>query len=233
MRNILKKFLYLNIIIWLGNYYYAQNNINQSIPQILPTSPDVKALARYGTIPIGLATGVPDISIPFYSIKSGNLDFPISLSYHASGIKVRDIASVAGLGWSLNYGGVIAKINMGKPDEMNLPYHNLRSALDLNTAAATCYPPNCSRGQLAIDFHSLRDGYFETESDRYVYNFAGHNGAFRYDVNGNMHKVPYSPIAISKNILIIQVIVISIMKLLMRVETSLNLKKRNIQQFLE
>ncbi|GAB3909940.1 hypothetical protein GCM10028826_17660 [Mucilaginibacter boryungensis] len=48
---------------------------------------------------------------------------------------------------------------------------------------------------------NLSNGDYESESDRYTYNFNGHSGAFRYDINGNMHMVPYAPVKITKNYL--------------------------------
>jgi hypothetical protein len=88
-------------------------------PRVIPPSPDAQAFMRYGEIPVDYSTGVPSISIPIYEIKSGKLSLPISLSYHASGIRVNDIASVAGLGWRLNAGGVLTRTVKGRADDTN------------------------------------------------------------------------------------------------------------------
>src|ERR1700761_947324 len=73
-----------------------------SLANFTPPSPEAAALGRYGEIPVDLSSGIPSISVPVYEIKSRKLSLPISLSYHASGVKVEDIASSAGLGWVLN-----------------------------------------------------------------------------------------------------------------------------------
>jgi hypothetical protein len=91
----------------------AQNHNSVAVPPIIPPSPDAAALGKYGTIPVGLHTGVPNIEIPLYTIRSGQLELPISLSYHASGIKVDEIASWVGLGWTLNAGGVVTRSIVG------------------------------------------------------------------------------------------------------------------------
>lgn len=52
-------------------------------------------------------TGVPNISVPLYSIKGRELELPVELNYHAGGVRVEEIASWVGIGWSLNAGGVI------------------------------------------------------------------------------------------------------------------------------
>ena len=86
---------------------------------ILPTPPTPQAaqFIRYGEIPVGHTTGVPQIEIPIYTISAGLIDIPISISYHASGFKVNDVASPVGLGWVLNANGwLISRIVQGIPD---------------------------------------------------------------------------------------------------------------------
>jgi hypothetical protein len=56
----------------------------------VPASPDAAALGKYGSIPVGPYTGVPNISIPLYTIRSGDLTLPVSLSYHSSGSQVEE-----------------------------------------------------------------------------------------------------------------------------------------------
>ena len=81
-------------------------------------SPEASGFARYGQIPVGHYTGTPSVSIPFYTIDVGSLQIPINLSYHASGIKVDDVASWVGLGWVLNAGGCITRQVNDLPDEV-------------------------------------------------------------------------------------------------------------------
>ena len=42
---------------------------------------------------------------------------PVSINYHAGGIRVQDIASNVGLGWNLNAGGQITRIVRQLPDD--------------------------------------------------------------------------------------------------------------------
>lgn len=93
---------------WLG---YAQN-----ARQIIPPAPNAAALAQYADIPVSKYSGVPNISIPIYTINTGGYQLPISVSYHASGIKAQQEASSVGLGWTLNAGGVITRQIRGIDD---------------------------------------------------------------------------------------------------------------------
>jgi hypothetical protein len=96
-------------------------------PQYLPQQPEVAGFKRYGDIPVGEYTGIPDVSIPLYTVRLGSLELPITLSYHASGIKVEQEASWVGLGWDLLAGGVIALEPVSSIDEIgnnNRSYYN-------------------------------------------------------------------------------------------------------------
>ncbi|MDW3195740.1 MAG: hypothetical protein R8G66_25420 [Cytophagales bacterium] len=87
------------------------------IPDHIPPSPTSAELGKYGNVPVNLHNGSPNISIPLYEIVMDDISVPISLSFHASGHKVRSQASWVGLGWSLNAGGVVNRSMRGEPDE--------------------------------------------------------------------------------------------------------------------
>lgn len=89
---------------------------SQEIPKVMPPSPNASALAQYANQPVSNYTGVTNISIPLYNVKSGEIELPISLSYHSSGIKVAQEASLVGLGWVFNGGGAITRSVNGVDD---------------------------------------------------------------------------------------------------------------------
>ena len=94
-------------------FLYWGNDIQGQTQEIVlknyTPSPEAYSLMEYSEIPVSLYTGVPDISIPIYTIRVGNYSLPISLRYHASGIKVGQEASRIGLGWSIHAGGAISR----------------------------------------------------------------------------------------------------------------------------
>jgi hypothetical protein len=87
----------------------SQNTAPPTLPTVIPPSPQAAQFARYGEIPVGHTTGVPQIEVPIYTLSTGWIDIPISISYHASGFRPRDIPSPVGLGWVLNAGGLLSR----------------------------------------------------------------------------------------------------------------------------
>jgi hypothetical protein len=95
---------------------------NSQLKNVIPPSPNVASLGKYGDIPVSLYTGIPNISIPLYDINNGNLDLRVSVSYHSGGVRVEEVASSVGLGWTLNAGGIIGRNVRGLQDENNYWY---------------------------------------------------------------------------------------------------------------
>src|SRR5688572_159100 len=92
LRGFISVFLFLIVL----------NGICQvDLRNITPLSPNAAEIARYGETPVDYFTGTTGINIPLYTIASGDLKLPISLSYHSGGNKVESIASWVGLAWSL------------------------------------------------------------------------------------------------------------------------------------
>ncbi len=112
---------------------FAQSS-NPLVPKInIPSSPEAALIGRFGQIPIGYYTGTANISIPIYNLKEGNINIPIELSYHSSGIKVDDQATWVGLGWNLSPEGTIIQEVRGKQDEFDNKLHFISSPTDYAT----------------------------------------------------------------------------------------------------
>jgi len=84
---------------------------------VIPPSPQTAEFEKYIKYNVSLATGVPEISIPLYTIHLKGLDVPVSLSYHASGIKYHQDNGDVGVGWVLNPGYRISRTIYGLPDD--------------------------------------------------------------------------------------------------------------------
>ena len=99
---------------------YAQNGempITISQPQIVPVSPEAAAVQKYVCYPVNHSTGLADITIPIYTIKVGDMELPITLSYHSAGIKLRQLSGWVGTNWTLNAEPSIMREIRGIPDE--------------------------------------------------------------------------------------------------------------------
>ncbi len=166
----------------------------------IPQAPTTAAFTRYGEIPVDLSTGVAAISIPIYTMSEHGINIPISISYHASGIKVSDVASAVGLGWTLNAGGTITRSVFGWRDELVddgiIPLPQWKSAEEFEDSNYV---------------HEMRDPYVwwqqlyygtlfscDFYSDRFYYNLSnGESGIFRKDfATRDFKTIPYKPIKI-------------------------------------
>ena len=138
-------------------------------------TPTATSLQRYGSIPVSLYTGTPEIVIPLDTVRSKGVTIPINLSYHSGGIKVESHPDCTGLGWTLMCGGAITRQVNGFPDETKddgfFYRHSLMKEITKETAR----------------FFFSTDGYWliDTQPDIFYFNFMGYNGFFMMDTDGN------------------------------------------------
>ena len=170
----------------------ATGGYDQLIKNTTPISPQAESIQKFGEFPMDYSTGVPHISIPLYEIKVGNYRLPITISYHASGIKVQDMATPVGLGWTLNAGGVVNRQCKGTADEIQdtllLTY---KTESEIDYAMASGARTNYWWSRLA------HKGEGDTESDRYIFSINGKSSVFRYCVTDHsLRTIPTSDVKI-------------------------------------
>ena len=103
----------------VGLFAQATPKVDMSVlTNKLPASPTASELGKYGEVPVSLFNGIPQVNVPITQINGNDMSLPISLSYNASGVKVNQIASWVGLGFSLNAGGVITREIRDQPDDV-------------------------------------------------------------------------------------------------------------------
>jgi hypothetical protein len=187
-----QKLLFLILLVTVGGTAIAQA---PQLAKVTPPSPNAAAFQKYGDIPISPYTGIPNISIPIYTIKFRDISIPISLSYQASGIKVSEEASQVGLGWAINTGGMISRNIIGDDDFYGWAYFNnyANNLEDLtynhgptNLIVNGCSLPRFNRNipqNPTLDTIDLLNqlsaspGY-DFQPDQYFYNFLGQSGKF-------------------------------------------------------
>ena len=147
----------------------------QQLPNIIPPSPEASQLAKFVDMPVSLYTGTPNISIPIYTLNAGGVQVPISLSYHAKGVQVSEIASRVGQGWTLNAGGAITRQVREKPDDTDAGYLKLNFLENFNDPS--------SRDSLFLKRYTNYDNPHleDMTPDIFHFNFLGFSGKFIFN----------------------------------------------------
>ncbi|MCB9082411.1 MAG: RHS repeat protein [Lewinellaceae bacterium] len=148
--------------------------VNTLIKDVSMAAPNAAALGKYGDIPVSYFTGVPSISIPIHTVQEGPLQLPISLSYHSSGVKVGEMASWVGLGWSLNAGGMISRTVLGLADDKSDGYYHTGSTLN--------------GGWTHVD--QAAAGTRDSEPDLFSFTIGGRSGKFYFDRDKKCNFIP-------------------------------------------
>ena len=169
-------FFTLLTIFWTPISYgqTSEDYIKPPVHTIVPASPNASSLGVYGNIPVGHYTGIPEIKIPLYEIETRDFTLPITLSYHASGIKVAQEASTVGLGWTLNAGGCIVREIKHKDDFGYGGYYSDTSFPE-NNESNNAVNPNAGK------FRGYLDKTFDSEPDIFTYNFNNMSGSFFFE----------------------------------------------------
>jgi len=172
-----------NFIFLVSFTLFVQGLVGQTDDPVQIYSPNAYALARYGDIPVDYSTGVPDISIPLMSISDKDISVDISLSYHATGIRVDQEATWVGLGWVLNAGGIITSQARGKQDKYSTFTNKFNSRPDIHDTDSI-YPPSTYINTLKQELDDvLYPSGSDGEPDIFYYNFCGKTGKFVLDNN--------------------------------------------------
>jgi len=94
-KKILLSFVVLTGLLFSGWTSYAQSVVN-----------------------VDPLTGAGSVVIPIYSLSSGQVSLPVSLTYTGNGVKPKDVEGSAGMGWQLQAGGQISRVVRGLPDDV-------------------------------------------------------------------------------------------------------------------
>lgn len=178
----MKKLLLFSILTW--KYFFAYNQITPP-PDVISPSPVSQSFARFGSYPVNLSSGLVDISIPLYEVKVGDISVPITLRYHASGIKFTDEDFPTGLGWNLFAGGRISRSIRGNEDEKSM-LEKVKPASQIGTDVNGVYY-----------MESLLTGTRDGEFDIFDYSFPTENGKFILEKESGAFKpvlIPFKPV---------------------------------------
>ena len=178
----------LFLLLALSVPAFAQSEVSYKrgatqLEDILPPSPEAASRVKYADVPFTHCTGAAEYSVPIYEMKGRRLTIPISLDYCSNGIKLDEIAGVAGLGWTLNAGGCITREVVYMPDEFT------DGTFSYTWPDASVLQGLLSRSTDSPTLAFLRDvawNRIDTNSDRYSYSALGLKGQFILDPEGNV-----------------------------------------------
>lgn len=210
----MKKTTIAILLLASANNIFGQNNNNANQSQYdpgirnVPTSPEVALLGRFGDIPVGHYTGTAEVSVPLYTLKVDNIEIPLALSYHTSGIKVADEATWVGLGWNFMPEGTITQEIRGREDFVSGGdgFNTTSGYSQFKSFFPTLYSEN-QAFRLQRGFSETNDGYSlvghdpsipddsneiiirlkekKGQPDIFTYNFYGYSGKFFYNPENN------------------------------------------------
>ncbi|RHJ83938.1 hypothetical protein [Parabacteroides sp. AM08-6] len=165
--------------------------------------PEAASLMRYVNYPVSQLTGIPDIRIPLYTLKSGDVEIPMELSFHTDNyLRVNQLPGVAGAGWSLTSDLQITRSVNGFDDFKNtegkIGYYYNTGKVEAN------YPAQGSSSSYSkSDLRRIAEGYIDMEPDKFYYRLPTKSGAFYFQrqTDGKFQpvSVPYNGVKISFN----------------------------------
>lgn len=163
-----------------------------------------------------LYDGSANISIPIYQYSVENNYFGISFGYNTKGIKVDLIASDIGLGWTLNAGASISRVQKDLPDEISLidgdtliylpsnayppsvPYPGYNPPLDDTVSVNEFW---AFKGKYATYFESPASAsdalvYRDSEADDFVVTLGSGTFTFNLGKNGTIFTHPHRNVSV-------------------------------------
>ena len=148
------------------------------IDKVIPPSFNSSALIKYCDHPVGIQYGVPKVKFPIGTLINNDLFIPVSMNYHALGIKVEEESSWVGLGWYLEAGGTITRIIRGENDlgvidekenskALGYPFEHIKPCFE-----------DCEDNE-NDEFHAkVCAGEIDSDPDIFFFNILGMKGKF-------------------------------------------------------
>lgn len=167
MKNSHRLLVFLKFFVSL--FVQSLNSDAQNTPSLMRVgypSPAAMEMQKYGEYPVSYFTGIPDIRIPLYEIKTPRNSLAIELQNHPSGFQPTMFNGSIGLAWTLKAGGRLIRTVHGAPDDQ------------------TSFPADFDQRitfDNRLDYQYLRsidDGAKDTEYDSFSFDVSTDGGSF-------------------------------------------------------
>lgn len=161
-------------------------------------SAEVANLGTFGTVPVGLYTGTPNVSVPIYTIKIGHITLPVEAMYHLSNVKPHTPPSCLGIGWALSAGGYIARTVKGCQDEKEA--YSTRAGYYFNHSKLDQIEKSTNKSQKLTELtHLSGEDWYELAADEFYFSFNGYSGTFFMDKDGQWRVISDDNIKVEFN----------------------------------
>ncbi|UIR55261.1 hypothetical protein LZQ00_13390 [Sphingobacterium sp. SRCM116780] len=188
----------INTFVCFGQQPQPNNRIN--LPDF--QNPQAASLGKFGIYPTAEYTGALPIDIPLFEVDAKGYKIPFSLSFHGSGVKLDQMETEVGLGWSLSGIGMISRSVVGVPDEKPNGSCNIILKTGQEIFNNAVLPPTASQSEIMskrVWLKAMSEGKGEdTHTDYYFYNFPNHSGKFIINNKTEYLPIPFSPIKIER-----------------------------------
>jgi len=155
---------------------------------------------------VDFTTGRALANFPLFNYDDGKLSTSINLAYTGgNGIKVNELASNVGLGWTMMTGGVISRSTRGEPDDQvggTLDGNVYATGRAFSSYAYTDMPAKAAwipLMQYKIPFYRHDASVIDDrEADVFQFSFNGRGGSFVISTNGTVRVLDNSNLKIEK-----------------------------------
>ncbi|WP_250252869.1 hypothetical protein [Chryseobacterium sp. Marseille-Q3244] len=168
----------IGILLMIGTVH-AQQDALKMVPKVIAPNLNANALGLFDKQSVNMSTGTPSIGVLLHTIRVGDLELPIKLQYDASGIKVGQMATSVGLGWSINNSGILTQEVRDKIDGQS---NNIIQQY-VNTTTID------GRNAILYNHEYITQPYTgdDLETDNYNINYFGNTIPFFYNYNNNSY----------------------------------------------
>ncbi|MEM6376682.1 MAG: hypothetical protein AAF705_00585, partial [Bacteroidota bacterium] len=188
----MRKTIIFLLLLTLNAGFLSAQEPSISIDQfnITPRSPEASSLINFIDAPVNTYNGRASINIPLGQVTGYGIGDQVSINYQTGGIPVKSVASHAGLGWSLDYGGTITRKVNGLPDEFSYPDLDVKGFLhlreeysfeDLNSPNWNYDFPSSPANAI---YDKLAFGCYDAEPDEFYFKIGPYSGKFAFDWEG-------------------------------------------------
>jgi hypothetical protein len=192
-RKICNIFLLLFLIFSFKSSIKAQSFSVGGIQDI--KSPQASALIRVAMVPTQLNTGQINPKIKIYDFVTPELTLPIELNYSNTGLKVDEIPTWVGHGWTLEMGGVISQSVRGISD---FSVNGMQNPAVYNDMVR-CLNNTMGYWESITYKEAVCNSEKDSERDLFTFNFLGRSGSFFIDVNNKIQQFSKSDLKIEAN----------------------------------